>query len=121
MARTTKSRGKTNFRLDNSPYPLFKGLRNAAKNIFNKTPVGMIANAIKGGGGGGEGGSIGERLDRIEQKLDQASSEAGSADAVIGGNQDIDLAELSANKAAKKAAQAAQGVDDSAEMLTKIV
>ena len=100
MARTTKSRGKTNFRLDNSPYPLFKGLRNAAKNIFNKTPVGMIANAIKGGGGGGEGGSIGERLDRIEQKLDQASSETGSADA-IAGNQDIDPAELSAGKAKK--------------------
>jgi len=73
MARTTKSRGKTNFKLDNSPYPLFKGLKNVAKKIG-----GGIAGVLGGGeGGGGEGGSLGERLDRIEQKLDQenASSE----------------------------------------------
>jgi len=110
MARTTKSRGKTNFRLDNSPYPLFKGLRKGLKNIFNASPVGMLANTLKGGGGsGGEGGSIGERLTRIEQKLDQAGSETGSADAVIGGNQNIDPAELAAGKA-KKAAMS--GGDD---------
>jgi len=108
MARTTKSRGKTNFRLDNSPYPLFKGLRKGLKNVFNASPVGMLANVIKGGGGGGEGGSIGERLTRIEQKLDQAGSEAGGADA-IAGNQNIDPAELAAGKA-KKAAMS--GGDD---------
>jgi hypothetical protein len=76
MARTTKSRGKTNFKLDNSPYPLFKGLRKAAKNLFSKTPVGMAVDAMKGGGGG----SVGERLDRIEQKLDQGNS--GSSEAI---------------------------------------
>jgi len=117
MARTTKSRGKTNFRLDNSPYPILKGLRKGLKNVFNASPVGQLVNKISGGGGGGEGGSIGERLTRIEQKLDQAGSEAGSADAVIGGNQDIDPAELAAGKAQK----AAQSVEDGAEMLKKIV
>ena len=110
MARTTKSRGKTNFRLDNSPYPLFKGLRKGLKNVFNASPVGMLANAIKGGGSGGEGGSIGERLTRIEQKLDQAGSEAGSADA-IAGNQNIDPAELAAGKA-KKAAMRGGGDEE---------
>jgi len=111
MARTKSSRGVPPFKLRSgeSPLPLFKGLRNAAKNLFNKTPVGMIANAVKGGGGG-EGGSIGERLDRIEQKLDQASSETGSADA-IAGNQNIDPAELSAGKA-KKAAMRGGGDEE---------
>ena len=113
MARTTKSRGKTNFRLDNSPYPLFKGLRKGLKNVFNASPVGQLVNKISGGGSGGEGGSIGERLTRIEQKLDQAGSETGSADAVIGGNQNIDPAELAANKAKK----AAMGGGDDEELL----
>jgi|TARA_R100000479_G_scaffold104875_1_gene52391 hypothetical protein len=117
MARTTKSRGKTNFKLNNSPYPLFKGLRKGLKNIFNASPVGILANTLKGGGGGGEGGSIGERLDRIEQKLDQTSSETGSADAVIGGNENIDPAELAANKAKK----AAMGGGDDEELLQKEV
>ena len=80
MARTTKSRGKTNFKLDNSPYPLFKGLRNAAKNLFSKTPVGMAIDAMKGGGGG----SVGERLDRIEQKLDQGNAGRGEAVNTLG-------------------------------------
>ena len=30
MARTSKSRGKTNFKLNNSPYPILKGLRKGA-------------------------------------------------------------------------------------------
>jgi len=114
MARTKSSRGVPPFKLRSgeSPLPLFKGLRNAAKNLFNKTPVGMIANAVKGGGGG----SIGERLDRIEQKLDQAGSEAGSADA-IAGNQNIDPAELAAGKA-KKAAMS--GGDDEELLQTEV-
>ena len=110
MARTTKSRGKTNFKLDNSPYPLFKGLRSGIKNLFNASPAGQLINTIRDRK---EGGSIGERLDRIEQKLDQAGSETGSADAVIGGNQDIDPAELAANKAKK----AAMGGGDDEELL----
>ena len=96
MARTTKSRGKTNFKLDNSPYPLFKGLRNAAKNLFSKTPVGMAIDAMKGGGGG----SVGERLDRIEQKLDQGNAGSGEAINTLG---TVDPAELAANKAKKAA------------------
>ena len=76
MARTSKSRGKTNFKLDNSPYPLFKGLRNAAKNIFKASPIGMAASAIKGAGGGG-GNTLREKLDSINEKLDQLTSGDG--------------------------------------------
>ena len=105
MARTKSSRGVAPFKLRSgeSPLPLFKGLGNAAKKLFNKTPIGMVANALKGGGGG-SGNSIGARLDRIEQKLDQGGS-AGGADALMGGNQNIDPAELAAGKAAKEAQQ----------------
>ena len=71
MARTSKSRGKTNFKLDNSPYPILKGLRNAAKNIFKASPIGMAASAIKGAGGGN---TLREKLDSINEKLDQLTS-----------------------------------------------
>lgn len=114
MARTSKSRGKTNFKLDNSPYPILKGLRSAAKNLFNKTPAGKIGGAL-GIGGGGEGGSLGERLDRIEQKLDQENTGVGSA--VLGGN-NVDPAELAAGKAQKLGAM---GGEDEQEMLEKEV
>ena len=112
MARTSKSRGKTNFKLDNSPYPLFKGLRNAAKNIFKASPVGQLVNTIKGGGGNEN--TLGGKLDSINEKLDQLTSgDSGSADAVIGGNQNIDPTELAANKAKK----AAMGGGDDEELL----
>ena len=46
MARTSKSRGKTNFKLDNSPYPLFNPITNALTGgLFNR-----LRNKIKGGG-----------------------------------------------------------------------
>ena len=113
MARTSKSRGKTNFKLDNSPYPILKGLRSGIKNLFNKTPISMAANALKGGSG--DESTLGGKLDSINAKLDQLTSgDSGSADAVIGGNKDIDPAELAANKA-KKAAMS--GGDDEEEVL----
>ena len=74
MARTSKSRGKTNFKLDNSPYPILKGLRNAAKNIFKASPVGMAAGAIAGKG---SGNTLREKLDSINEKLDQLTSGDG--------------------------------------------
>ena len=74
MARTSKSRGKTNFKLDNSPYPILKGLRSGIKNLFNKTPIGMAASAIKGAGGGN---TLREKLDSINEKLDQLTSGDG--------------------------------------------
>jgi len=102
MARTKSSRGAAPFQLKsgNSPMSLF-GLGGTKvgqffNKVVNKTPIVQGINALKGGGGG----SVKERLDRIEQKIDQASSEPGSADA-IAGNQDIDPAELSAGKAKK--------------------
>ena len=99
MARTKSSRGVAPFKLRSgeSPLPLFKGLKNVAKKIG-----GGIAGVFGGGAGsGGSENSIGARLERIEQKLDQGES-AGGADAVMGGNQNIDSAELAAGKAAKE-------------------
>jgi len=99
MARTKSSRGVAPFKLRSgeSPLPLFKGLKNVAKKIG-----GGIAGVLGGGAGsGGSENSIGARLERIEQKLDQGES-AGGADAVMGGNQNIDSAELAAGKAAKE-------------------
>ena len=112
MARTSKSRGKTNFKLDNSPYPILKGLRKGLKNVFNASPVGQLVNKI---GGGGDENTLGGKLDSINAKLDQLTSgDSTSADAVIGGNKDIDPAELAANKAKKSAMS---GGDDEEELL----
>ena len=74
MARTSKSRGKANFKLGNSPYPILKGLRSGIKNIFNKTPIGMAAGAIAGKG---SGNTLREKLDSINEKLDQLTSGDG--------------------------------------------
>lgn len=74
MARTSKSRGKTNFKLDNSPYPILRGLRNKIKNVFNASPVGMAAGAIAGKG---SGNTLREKLDSINEKLDQLTSGDG--------------------------------------------
>ena len=71
MARTSKSRGKTNFKLDNSPYPILKGLRKGLKNVFNASPVGQLVNKI---GGGGNETTLGGKLDSINEKLDQLTS-----------------------------------------------
>ena len=101
MARTKSSRGVAPFKLRSgeSPLPLFKGLKNAAKKLFNKTPIGMATNAIRDMSGGG-GGSVGERLDRIEQKLDQGNAGSGEAVNTLG---TVDPAELAAKKAKKAA------------------
>lgn len=103
MARTKSSRGVAPFKLRSgeSPLPLFKGIKNIGKKL-----LGGGIGAVLGGGGGGGGSenSIGARLDRIEQKLDQGGS-AGGAGALMGGNQNIDPAELAAGKAAKEAQQ----------------
>ena len=72
MARTSKSRGKTNFKLNNSPYPILKGLRKGLKNIFKASPIGMAASAIKGTGG--DENTLGGKLDSINEKLDQLTS-----------------------------------------------
>ena len=74
MARTSKSRGKTNFKLDNSPYPILKGLRKGLKNVFNASPVGQLVNKI---GGGGNETTLGGKLDSINEKLDQLTSGDG--------------------------------------------
>ena len=98
MARTKLSRGVKAFQLKSgsaTPYPFLRGLKNVATGMF-----GALKNQGSGGGGGSEN-SIGARLERIEQKLDQGGS-AGGADAVMGGNQNIDSAELAAGKAAKE-------------------
>ncbi len=98
MARTKSSRGVAPFKLRSgeSPLPLFKGLKNVVKKIGG----GMLGQ-LGGGGGGGSENSIGARLERIEQKLDQGKS-TGGADAIMGGNQNVDPAELAAGKAAKE-------------------
>ena len=115
MARTSKSRGKTNFKLDNSPYPLFNPITNALTGgLFNR-----LRNKIKGGGDGDES-TLGGKLDSINEKLDQLTSSdsgSGSGDVVLGGNKDIDPAELAANKAKK----AAMGGGDDEELLQKEV
>lgn len=112
MARTSKSRGKTNFKLDNSPYPILKGLRKGLKNVFNASPVGQLVNKI---GGGGNETTLGGKLDSINEKLDQLTSgDSGSADAVIGGNQNID-ANTMADARAKK--EEMKGGDSEEEIL----
>ena len=112
MARTSKSRGKTNFKLDNSPYPILKGLRKGLKNVFNASPVGQLVNKI---GGGGDENTLGGKLDSINAKLDQLTSgDSGSADAVIGGNQNID-ANTKADALAKK--EEMKGGDSEEELL----
>ena len=98
MARTKLSRGVKAFQLksgNTTPYPFLRGLKNVATGMF-----GALKNQGSGGGGGSEN-SIGARLERIEQKLDQGSG--GSGATTFGGN-NVDPAELAAGKA-KKAAQ----------------
>ena len=113
MARTSKSRGKTNFKLDNSPYPLFNPVKALTGGLFN-----TLRNKIKGGDG--DESTLGGKLDSINEKLDQLTSGdsgSGSGDVVLGGNKDIDPAELAANKAKK----AAMGGGDDEELLQKEV
>tara|TARA_R110002020_G_scaffold205226_1_gene409768 strand:+ start:839 stop:1201 length:363 start_codon:yes stop_codon:yes gene_type:complete len=120
MARTTKSRGKTNFKLDNSPYPLFKGLKNVAKKIGG----GALGALGIGRDGGGEGGSLGERLDRIEQKLDQGNTGSGEATNTLGTVDPAESAAGVAEQAADIAAGGGLGVTKQAaeeEMLEKEV
>jgi len=111
MARTSKSRGKTNFKLDNSPYPLFNPVNALTGGLFNR-----LRNKIKGGND--EGGSVEERLGRIEEGIANLQSggtggaegtgSISGANAIQGGNKDIDPAELAANKA-KKALEKSKG------------
>jgi len=83
MARTKSSRGAAPFQLrsGNSPMSLFGLGGTKVGKFFNKiaskTPIVQGINALKGGGGGNEGGSIGERLTRIEEKIDAGSETEG--------------------------------------------
>jgi hypothetical protein len=98
MQRTKKTRGAKHFQLksgNTTPYPFLRGLKNVATGMF-----GALKNQGSGGGGGSEN-SIGARLERIEQKLDQGGG--GSGATTFGGN-NVDPVGLAAGKA-KKAAQ----------------
>ena len=69
MARTKSSRGIKPFQLksgNTTPYPFLRGLKNAAKNLFSKTPVGMAAKAMKGGGGADD---MNTKIDEIHSAL----------------------------------------------------
>mgnify|MGYP003137285780 CR=1 FL=1 len=73
MARTSKSRGMKPFKMRSpeTPYPFLKGLGKGLKSLVNKTPIGMIGNALKGGGGGDAGGAddVNAKIDEIHEAL----------------------------------------------------
>tara|TARA_R100001443_G_scaffold30494_2_gene44256 strand:- start:113 stop:538 length:426 start_codon:yes stop_codon:yes gene_type:complete len=50
-----------------TPYPFLKGLKNIGKKIMGATPIGMAANALKGGGGGAD--DVNTKIDEIHEAL----------------------------------------------------
>ena len=96
MAGTKASRGMKPFKMRSpeTPYPFLGKIGKGLKNLVNKTPIGMAANAMKGGGSGSddlksqiaeihevvtsakneaEGGLIGNMVDRDEMALAKAA------------------------------------------------
>jgi len=70
MARTKSSRNIPPFSLKSgaaTPYPFLKGLKNIGKKMLGATPIGMAANALKGGGGGAD--DVNTKIDEIHEAL----------------------------------------------------
>lgn len=85
MARTKSSRGKEPFKMRSSetPYPFLGKIGKGLKNLVNKTPIGMIGNAMKGGGGQsgmGAADDVNTKIDEIHAALvggDETSGDIG--------------------------------------------
>ena len=101
MARTKSSRGIKPFKLRSgrSPLPLFNPLQTLG--VFDR-----LRDKIKGKDGDKD--TLGKKLDSINEKLDTltpgnigSGGGRGSGDVILGGNKDVDPAELAANKAKK--------------------
>ena len=116
MARTKSSRGIKPFKLRSgrSPLPLFNPLQTLG--VFDR-----LRDKIKGKDGDN---TLDEKLDSINEKLDALApgnigSGSGSGDVVLGGNKDIDPAELAAGKA-KKAAMSGEDDEEPKDNLTSL-
>ena len=72
MARTKLSRGVKAFQLksgNTTPYPFLGKIGKGIKNLFSKTPVGMAAEAVKGGGAGKGFADMNTKIDEIHSAL----------------------------------------------------
>ena len=83
MARTSKSRGIENFKMRSpeTPYPFLGKIGKGLKNLVNKTPIGMIGNAMKGGGGESGMGAA----DDVNAKIDEIHAALVGGDETGGG------------------------------------